>query len=146
MKPAVNIQVNGTVNGGIHVYGRGAPLAGPAPELGHRTGQGSDALWIVVKVLGAVVLGAFALVGGLALAVTLLAIVLGVVAVALAWWLLCRAANVVLFTERLLGGAPTRLVLVPGVVRGVHALATGDRVDDRIRELGDRRSDYVDAE
>lgn len=128
MKQTNSIQVNGNVYGGIHVHGQRTPqlpAATPSPS-----GRGSGALWMLAKGLGLLAVGAFALVGAIGLAAALLVVVLGVLTLALSWWLLCRVAHGVLLTERALGGSPMRLVFVPNLANAVRELATGERVNE----------------
>lgn len=132
MKGNTNIQVNGNVYGGIHVNGGPAVACLPStePQQGHHAGTDLSWVWWLAKGLGWLVVGAFALVGGLGLAAALLVVALCALALALSWWVLCRVANGVLLTERALGGSPMRLVFVPNLANAVRELATGDRVNE----------------
>lgn len=128
MKQTNSIQVNGNVYGGIHVHGQRTPqlpAATPSPS-----GRGSGALWMLAKGLGLLAVGAFALVGAIGLAAALLVVVLGVLALAIGWYLVCRAANLVLLVERALDGGPTRLVAVPHLFNAARSLGPGERVNE----------------
>lgn len=133
LKGNTNIQVNGNVYGGIHVHGSGpavACLPPSRPPTGDRAGIDLSWVWMLAKALGCLAIGGLALLGAVVVAAALAGVASGVLAAVIAWWGVCRVANAVLFAERLFDGGPTRLVLVPHVVNGVRALATGERVNE----------------
>lgn len=140
VKRNVNIQVNGTVNGGIHVYGRhasvgSAPLAKHTPAAFSHTSARSnaqlqDALWALIKVLAGALAVVPVLVVIVGLALALCSLVLFLVAVAIGWGIVCACASGVLFVQERIGGPGAVLQLVPSLFREVRALATGERVNE----------------
>lgn len=132
MKGNTNIQVNGNVYGGIHVNGGPAVACLPStePQQGRHAGTDLSWVWWLAKGLGILVMATLAGVGGLVLAFALLIVLGTVLTLALAWWLVCRVANIVLLTERLVGGGPMRLVAMPQLLAAVRALGPGERVNE----------------
>lgn len=133
MKGNTNIQVNGNVYGGIHVNGGGpsvACLPPTRPPTGDRAAIDLSWVWMLAKGLGVLGVGAFALVGAVGLFAAALVVAIGMLAGVIGFWAVCRICSLVLFVEAVLDGGPTRPVLVPHVVNGVRALATGDRVNE----------------
>jgi hypothetical protein len=144
VKGGTNIQVNGNVYGGIHVNGGGPAVACFPPSRPPRGDRAAtDFWWIVCKGLGLLGVGAFAIVGAVGLAAALLVVALAVLGLALAWWLVCRLAEGVRLTEEHVISARDIASLLPNTVRGVRALASGERVTE-IESTSTEMTRYVD--
>jgi len=129
------VQIN--VGRDLHIHHGGGAQHFDAPELGERSSAGPG----FVFALGRVWAIAWTLIKAAAwLVVALLSLAAWLVfgAIALAVWLLGRVANVVLFVERKLGGAPTQFVYVPSILQ---------RDGAQLRALeSDYDSDIIDTE
>lgn len=121
------VQIN--VARDLHIHG-GAADVYDAPRV-HGAGPQWGAL------LGTLAYNGWRLV----IALVLLAVLVGVTAVALGVWILGRFANGVLIVENALGGAPTRIIAAPA--RMLPMLGVGDHIDE-LDGLNQLERDYVD--
>jgi hypothetical protein len=138
------VQIN--VGRDLHIHGCGGraelpddvalPRASVGPGLGFSIIRVGVALWSIVEVLCRV-------------AATLLMLAAWVTfsALAFALWSLGRVADIVLYVEHSLGGAPRQLVYVPSFMpraeAPMHMLGPGDNV--RELEALARENDCVDS-